>query len=49
MALWLFKEEPDSYSFDDLVRDGSAVWDGVTNALAQKHLRTVRTGDRVLF
>jgi predicted RNA-binding protein with PUA-like domain len=49
MALWLFKEEPDSYSFDDLVRDGSAVWDGVTNALAQKHLRAVKAGDRVFF
>ncbi|HJZ55262.1 MAG TPA: EVE domain-containing protein [Gemmataceae bacterium] len=49
MALWLFKEEPDSYSFADLQRDGSATWDGVTNALAQKHLRAVKKGDRVFF
>lgn len=49
MALWLFKEEPDTYSFDDLVRDGSTVWSGVTNALAQKHLRAIQKGDRVLF
>src|SRR4051812_32708293 len=49
MALWLFKEEPESYSFADLQRDGSAVWDGVTNALAQKHLRAVKAGDRVLY
>lgn len=49
MARWLFKEEPGHYSFADLVRDGRAVWDGVTNALARKYLREVRPGDRVFF
>jgi predicted RNA-binding protein with PUA-like domain len=49
VALWVFKEEPGSYSFADLQRDGSTVWAGVTNALAQKHLRAVRKGDRVFF
>jgi predicted RNA-binding protein with PUA-like domain len=49
MALWLFKEEPDAYSFADLERDGRAVWDGVTNNLALKHLRAVMPGDRVLY
>jgi predicted RNA-binding protein with PUA-like domain len=49
MAKWLFKEEPSHYSFADLERDGSAVWDGVTNALALQHLRKVRPGDRVLL
>ncbi|HEX5269404.1 MAG TPA: EVE domain-containing protein [Gemmataceae bacterium] len=49
MAHWLFKEEPSHYSFADLERDGSAVWDGVANALALQHLRRVRPGDRVLF
>lgn len=49
MAHWLFKEEPGTYSFDDLVRDGSTVWSGVTNALAQKHLRAIKKGDRVFF
>jgi len=49
MALWLFKEEPDHYSFDDLRRDGTTVWDGVANALARQHLRQVRRGDRVLY
>jgi predicted RNA-binding protein with PUA-like domain len=49
VALWLFKEEPDHYSFADLARDGRAVWDGVTNALAVQHLRKVRPGDRVFF
>jgi predicted RNA-binding protein with PUA-like domain len=46
---FLFKEEPTHYSFDDLVRDGKTSWTGVKNALAQKHLRSVRKGDRVFF
>ena len=49
MANWLFKEEPETYSFADLERDGSTTWTGVTNALAQKHLRSVKKGDRVFF
>ncbi len=49
MPFWLFKQEPDCYSFDDLERDGETVWDGVTNALAQKHMRSIGTGDKVLF
>jgi len=49
MALWVFKQEPSCYSFADLERDGTTVWDGVTNALARKHLRSARAGDRVLF
>jgi predicted RNA-binding protein with PUA-like domain len=49
MALWLFKEEPTSYSFADLQKDKSTTWEGVSNALAQKHLRAVKKGDRVFF
>jgi predicted RNA-binding protein with PUA-like domain len=49
MALWLFKQEPSCYSFADLKRDGTTVWDGVSNALALKNLRQVRRNDRVLF
>jgi predicted RNA-binding protein with PUA-like domain len=49
MALWLFKEEPDHYSFTDLQRDGQTLWDGVANALARQHLRNVKRGDRVLY
>src|SRR5436309_11453086 len=49
MARWLFKSEPGCYSFDDLRRDRSTVWDGITNALARKHLRCVRPGDEILF
>jgi predicted RNA-binding protein with PUA-like domain len=46
---WLFKEEPSSYSFDDLTRDGRTSWAGVRNPLAQKHLRSVRKGDRIFY
>src|SRR5207249_7495453 len=46
---WLFKQEPECYSYADLERDGRTVWDGVTNSLAQKNLRQVRVGDRILF
>ena len=42
---WLLKTEPSAYSFADLERDGKTVWDGVTNALALKHLRAMKKGD----
>lgn len=47
--MWLLKTEPDCYSWDDLTRDGKTVWDGVSNALALKHIRAVRKGDRLLI
>ena len=46
---WLVKEEPTHYSFDDLVRDGQTSWSGVRNPVAQKHLRSMRPGDRIFF
>ena len=46
---WLFKEEPTHYGFDALVKDKRAVWSGVRNPLAQKHLRSVRSGDRIFY
>lgn len=49
MACWLFKVEPDCYSFADLTRDKKTTWDGVANAVAQKHLRATAKGDRVLY
>jgi predicted RNA-binding protein with PUA-like domain len=49
MAYWLFKEEPDHYGFADLEREGTTLWDGVTNNLARQHLRQVRRGDRILY
>lgn len=44
-GFYLLKTEPTSYSWDDLERDGSTVWDGVKNYTAQKHIRDVRAGD----
>ena len=46
---WLVKEEPSSYSFDSLVRDGSTRWSGVRNPLAQRHLAAMKKGDRVFY
>ncbi|MBI1851757.1 MAG: EVE domain-containing protein [Planctomycetes bacterium] len=45
---WLVKSDPDHYSFDDLVRDGKAAWDGVTNTTALIHIRAMRKGDDVI-
>ncbi|HYM80955.1 MAG TPA: EVE domain-containing protein [Candidatus Limnocylindria bacterium] len=47
MANFLFKTEPSTYSYQDLVGERRAVWDGVSNPLALKHLRSVRKGDTV--
>ena len=46
---WLVKEEPTHYGFDALVKDRKAVWSGVRNALAQKHLRGIAKGDRIFY
>ena len=49
MAYWLFKQEPSTYSYQQLEKDGRTAWDGVANNLALKHLRAVKRGDRALF
>ena len=46
---WLVKEEPSSYPFERLVKDGGTRWSGVRNPLAQRHLRSMRRGDLVLY
>jgi predicted RNA-binding protein with PUA-like domain len=46
---WLVKEEPEHYSFEQFVADGSTVWSGVKNPLAQKHLRSMKQGDQVFY
>ena len=46
---WLVKEEPEHYSFPQFVADGKTVWAGVKNPVAQKHLRSMKKGDRVFF
>ena len=47
-SYWIVKTEPSTYSYDDLERQKTAVWDGVKNNLALKHLRQMKPGDRVL-
>lgn len=49
MATFLFKTEPSEYSWEDLRREKRTAWTGVSNAAAQKHLRSVATGDEVLL
>jgi len=46
---FLFKEEPENYSFDAFVKDGKTTWTGVKNPVAQKNLRSVRKGDLVFY
>jgi len=45
---WLVKSEPTSYSYDDLEREKTAVWDGVKNPVALRNLRSMHPGDQVL-
>ncbi|MBI3201112.1 MAG: EVE domain-containing protein [Myxococcales bacterium] len=48
MATWLFKTEPKTFAFADLVRDKTAVWDGIRNPEARNNLRAAKKGDLVL-
>ena len=50
MDYWLFKSEPNAYSFANLMRDGVAEWDGTRNFQVRNWLRDeIKVGDRVLF
>ncbi|MEA1015473.1 EVE domain-containing protein [Sphingosinicella sp. LY1275] len=49
MAFWLMKSEPETYGWDDLVRDGATDWDGVRNNAARLHLRAMQPGDEAFF
>ena len=46
---FLFKTEPDAYSFDDFLRDKETNWDGVTNPTAVKNLREMKAGTKWIF
>src|SRR4051794_15545876 len=46
---WLVKSEPESYSWNDLVKDEKTPWTGVRNFQARNNLRAMKKGDRVLF
>lgn len=49
MNYWLLKTEPETYSWDDLVRDKKGVWDGVRNFQARKNLKAMAKGDVALI
>lgn len=49
MGHWVFLADPDSYGWDQLVGEGTAVWDGIRNRTAQNRLREAAAGDRVLI
>ena len=49
MNYWLVKQEPEKFSFDDLIKEGKTVWTGVRNFQARNNLREMRAGDKVLF
>jgi predicted RNA-binding protein with PUA-like domain len=49
MTYFLFKSEPEAYSFDDFLRDKETIWDGVTNPTAVKHLREMKPGTKWIF
>ncbi len=49
MNYWLVKQEPEAYSFDDLVKDGKTDWTGVRNFQARNNLQAMKKGDKVLF
>ena len=46
---YLLKTEPSEYSFADLQRDKSTIWDGVSNPVALKHLRSMKAGERLVI
>jgi predicted RNA-binding protein with PUA-like domain len=46
---YLLKTEPTVYSFADLQREGTTIWDGVTNPVALKNLRGMKAGDRLII
>lgn len=49
MNYWLVKTEPDTYSWDDLVKDKKAVWDGVRNFQARSNMKAMKKGDTVFI
>ncbi|AKH41862.1 putative RNA-binding protein with PUA-like domain [Altererythrobacter atlanticus] len=46
---WLMKSEPAAFSWDDLIRDGETIWDGVRNHRASNNMRAMEVGDLTFF
>lgn len=49
MKYWLIKSEPDTYSWDDFVKEGKSMWDGVRNFSARLNMIEMKVGDFALF
>ena len=49
MAYWILRSEPETYGWDDLLRDGGTEWDGVRNYTARNFLKDMQPGDEALF
>ena len=47
--MWLLKTEPSTYAYEDLEKEGRAVWDGVKNPFALRNMREMKAGDRVVI
>jgi predicted RNA-binding protein with PUA-like domain len=47
--IYLLKTEPTVYSFADLQREGTTIWDGVTNPVALKNLRAMKPGEHLVI
>jgi predicted RNA-binding protein with PUA-like domain len=49
MNCWIVKQEPESYSWSDFLKEGRTTWTGVRNFQARNHLRAMKKGDLVLY
>jgi predicted RNA-binding protein with PUA-like domain len=49
MNYWLLKTEPETFSWDDLLKNETSMWDGVRNYQARNNLRKMKTGDTVFI
>jgi predicted RNA-binding protein with PUA-like domain len=49
MQYWLVKSDPETYSWNDFLKDKTTPWDGVRNYQARNNLKEMKKGDRVLF
>ncbi|HET9405887.1 MAG TPA: EVE domain-containing protein [Candidatus Sulfotelmatobacter sp.] len=46
---YLLKTEPSTYSFQQLQKEGTTIWDGVSNPVALRHLREMKPGDQLVI
>ena len=49
MKYWLLKSEPDAWSWDNQVKEGASMWDGVRNYQARNNLKNMKKNDLCFF